>query len=88
MPTPWTSKTMCKFKSIITLIWLCTMCPIGKYCKPKFIESTDSMLKPIPGSDSHKVNQTCYDNYLPPYVIDQHHTNQHMLMCSQLNDSV
>ena len=41
----------------------------------------------IPGSDSCKANQICYNNYLPPYVIDQHHMNQPMLMCLKTNNS-
>ena len=63
------------------------MHPIGKHYKSKFIELSDSTLKPIPGSDSHKFNQTHCDSHLPPYVIDQHQMNQHMLMCVQVNDS-
>ena len=68
-------------------IWLCTTCPIGKHYKPKFIESIDPTLKPIPGRDLYKANQICYNNYLPPYVIDQHHMKQPMAICLQLNDS-
>ena len=59
-------------------IWLCTTCPIGKHYKPIFIESTDSTLKPIPGSDSCKANQTHCNNYLPhslSYALNTHHNH-------------
>ena len=54
------------------------MHPIGKYYKPKFIESADSMLKPIPGSDSCKANHTCYGNYSSHYLshaLNTHHNH-------------
>ena len=58
------------------------MCPIGKYYKAKCVESTDSKLKPIPGSNSYKVNQICYYNYLP---LDQHYCHHNRNLFSFLD---